>query len=274
MFTAELILSSVIAMSPVRWWLFGRPLMRASRVTPVIIVLFACGYGPAGRAEIYRCTTADGGALFSDKACADNPMAAKEATTAQAPERNSVPPPSQTPPDRPKPAVRAAAAPVARSSEARARPASTAPPTAPRPAAPTPMQGGDGPTDLADLAYLRAMGKLCPLPVEHTQILRFLDMLANDRLDSQGIRLTAEQMKSIEARAREHAQRDAASAGQGACADADRRLVALGQTRVQFGIRSSPPKSQPVKTSEKDRAPTTGACASKSTPCLETGRGG
>jgi hypothetical protein len=197
-------------------------------------------YVPASHADLYRCKTPEGGTLLTDKACADNPMAAHDA----APPVSSGTPAHVTPaapttaPPKPKPAVRAATAPVARNAPPRVPPAAAKTPMAPRPAPPPPALDDDAQSELANFAYLRAMGEQCSLPVEHTQVLRFLDMLAADRLAGQGVHLTPEQTRGLATAGRERAERDVAGARQNACENADRKLVELGQTRVQFQVRS------------------------------------
>ncbi len=249
-----------------RSWFPGRKLLPVCGGAPFLVLLLAIGYAPRGHAELYRCTTPEGGMLLTDKACADNPMAAHETPTpSPAPQASAGKPkhavPATTAPPSPAPQATASKAkpspaPPTASQASAGKPkhavtATTLPPSpAPQasagkakhavPATESSTAGDDARSELAQAAYLRAMGEHCSLPAEHTQVLRFLDMLANNRLAIQGVRLTPEETKRLADTARERAQHDVAGARQSACASADRSLVDLGQTRVQFQVLPAP----------------------------------
>jgi hypothetical protein len=229
--------------STVRSWFPGRKTTRAWRGAPVLVLVFFCGHAPCGGAEIYRCSTPDGGTAFSDKVCGADAVVVQGKTTVRAPDVRAVAPAPQAATITPRSAARASTVPASGSLQS-ARPAHASAPAQPRAAAQSRAPTGDDKSELENLAYLRAMGEQCPLPVEHTYVLRFLDTLAADRLASQGIRLTPEDGQRRAARARERARLDAAAAKQNACADADRRLVALGQTRVHFEVISKSVKPE------------------------------
>ena len=253
-----------------RSWFPGYKMVRACRGTSAVALILLYIYAPGGRAEIYRCSTPDGGTLFSDKVCGEDAMIMEGKPTTRAPDGHPLAPPSQASPGKPKRAVRAATVPAPHGPERGTLPAAASAATPALAAAPSRSQGDDSQSEIANLAYLRAMGEQCPLSVEHTQLLRFLDMLAIDHLASHGIRLTNEETKTLAARARERAQHDMATTRQSACASADRRLALLGQTRVHFQVLSQPAKPRDTQAPSKNSAAPSDTCLAAVNPCRKS----
>jgi hypothetical protein len=224
----------------VRSWFPGRKTARAWRGAPILVLVLLCRAAPCGSAEIYRCSTPDGGTIFSDTACGEDALVVQGKASARVADARAAAPARQAGGAPPKGAVLASTLPAS-GSQPGARSDRASAPAPPRAAAPWRAAPGDE-SELENLAYLRAMGEQCPLATEHTQVLRILDMLATDRLARQGIRPTLEEGQRRAARVRERAQHDVAGARQSACAEAARRLVALAQTRVHFEVLAKPLK--------------------------------